>query len=396
MHELTQSIDFQMSLLLFVALLGYLIASIIKQSAVIGQVIMGVLVGPSILGLITYKGLVVELGHLGAVILLFVVGLEFKLKELIKMRSLSIAFSGVILPWISGYFCATVFGYGAISSLFIATALTATSIAITANVLHELGYLKTDIANTIIGAAVIDDILALLALTITIQVSKDSLEIFSIVILTLKSILFLVSGIFVGFFFIRKIISKVDETQFAKKYPEFVFVLAMALAFLYALCSVAVGLSDIIGAFVAGVVLEGMSLKHSRSFGDGADYLRIIFASMFFVSLGVLADIKSHNFSAFIFTIVLTFTAIASKVVGCGLVAKLYQFNWRESAVVGLCMSPRGEVAMVVALFSLQEKAIEQDVYVSLMMMSLITTIIAPAGIKKLLKPKGKLIRKPI
>src|SRR3989304_4702787 len=168
-ESLISSIEFQMSLLLFVALAGYLLAARINQSAVIGEILVGILIGPSLLGLITYTDFVASVAHLGAVILLFVVGLEFKLKEIFNLKYGFIACIGVIVPWIGGFLLSRAFGYEFGSSFFVAPALTATSIAITANVLKEMGKLQTEAAKAIIGAAVIDDVLSLLVLSISVQ-----------------------------------------------------------------------------------------------------------------------------------------------------------------------------------------------------------------------------------
>ena len=135
-EALTSTIEFQMSLLLFVALAGYLLASRINQSAVIGEILVGLLIGPSLLGLITYTDFVRSVAHLGAVILLFVIGLEFRLKDIFNFKYSVIALVGVIVPWIGGYYLARLFGYEFGSAVFVGTALTATSIAITANVLR--------------------------------------------------------------------------------------------------------------------------------------------------------------------------------------------------------------------------------------------------------------------
>ena len=155
------TIEFQMSLLLFVALAGYLVAARINQSAVVGAILVGILIGPSLLGLITYTDFVRSIAQLGAIILLFVIGLEFKPNEIFHIKYGIIALVGVIVPWIGGYYVADFFGYSFRSSIFVGTALTATSIAITANVLREMGRLQTAAAKAIIGAAVIDDVLAL-------------------------------------------------------------------------------------------------------------------------------------------------------------------------------------------------------------------------------------------
>ena len=142
-HHLLNSIGFQISLLLAIALGGYLLSAITKQSAVVWQILLGIMIGPSLFNFITYTGFVENLAYLGGVILLFVIGLEFKLKDLVSYKSALIALMGVIVPWVLAYLTARLFSFSTHSSIFIGTALTATSIAITANVLYELGILRS-------------------------------------------------------------------------------------------------------------------------------------------------------------------------------------------------------------------------------------------------------------
>lgn len=378
MDSLFNSPEFQMSLLLFVALGGYLIASRINQSAVIGLILVGLLVGPSALGLITYTDFVRGLAHLGAVILLFVIGLEFSVKEILSLRNGVIAGIGVIVPWIGGYWISLLFGYNMPSAIFIGTALTATSIAITANVLKEMGKLQTDAAKAIIGAAVIDDVLSLLALAISTDVVSGTVSAGGIAIVAIKAIAFIVIGGAFGIFVVSKYVSRLDATGFCKKFPEFIFIFAMMVAFLYAMCAEAVGLSAIVGAFIAGVSFESVELIHSKNFKEGAEYLQIIFASIFFVSLGILADIHTVTLEIALFLVVLTLVAIFTKVIGCGLPSLLMGLCRRDALIVGFGMAPRGEVAMIVALLGLESGVIDQSVYVVLVLMSLLTTIITP------------------
>src|SRR3989338_3881845 len=234
-ESLLSTIEFQMSLLLFVALAGYLLASRINQSAVIGEILVGIIMGPSLLGLITYTDFVASVAHLGAIILLFVVGLEFKLKDIFNLKYTWIALSGVIVPWIMGYFIAKLFGYGFGSAVFVGTALTATSIAITANVLREMGKLQTDAAKAIIGAAVIDDVLSLLALSVSEQMVAGTLSLTGTSLVVFNALAFLAIGSYVGLKFLSPMVEKLDKSNIAKKFPEFVFIFAMMLAFLYAM-----------------------------------------------------------------------------------------------------------------------------------------------------------------
>jgi Kef-type K+ transport system membrane component KefB len=386
--DILSSVEFQMSLLLFVALAGYVLASFISQPAVVGEILVGIVIGPSVLAWITYTDFVSTLAKLGAVILRFVVGLEFKLKDIGKLRYMWIALFGVIVPWAGGYLVARYFGFPLEKALLIGVTLTATSIAITADTLREMGKLQSEVAKTIIGAAVIDDILALTALAFTQHFNTGTVEWSETGYMLLKAGGFIILSALAGIWIAQHWIQKLDESAFAKKYPEFIFVVAMLLAFGYAMIAELIGLSAIVGAFIAGVSLEGVNLKHSRHFKEGADYLRVLFGAIFFVSLGVLADISKFNLDMLYFLLALSTVAILSKLVGCGLPAKLTGMSTRDSFIVGIGMSPRGEVAMIVALLALQQNIIEQPSFVVIILMSLITTLIVPVVLRQLMKPQ--------
>lgn len=373
------SIELQMSLLLFLALAGYLVASRINQSATIGAILVGVLVGPSVLGLITYTDFVATLAHLGAIILLFVIGFEFNIRDIIDPRYGVIGLVGVIIPWIGGYATAVLFGFDFASAIFVGTALTATSIAITANVLKEIGVLQTEAARAIIGAAVVDDVLSLLVLAVSTDlVVSGDVSLTPTVLMLARAVGFIVVAGAVGYFGIRKVIERMDATPLARKYPEFVFIFAMMVAFLYAMLADLVGLSGIIGAFLAGVAFARVELRQSKGVHEGAEYFQIVFASIFFVSLGILADIRALTSDTTLFLLVLTLVAIATKVIGCALPARLMGMCREDSLIIGFGMAPRGEVAMIVALIGLESGLIGQGIFVAIVLMSLLTTLITP------------------
>ncbi|ATX79762.1 Sodium/hydrogen exchanger family protein [Mariprofundus aestuarium] len=275
-------------------------------------------------------------------------------------------------------------------AILLGVALTATSIAITADVLRELGKLQSETAKAIIGAAILDDILALLALSVAIQLAEGSFTVSMIMQSVFAAVLFLVVGAAMGVFVFGRLIIRVDETDFARRYPDFVFAAVMMIAFLYAMVAEMIGLSAIVGAFVAGVSLEAIKLRHSRSFREGAEYLRIVFGSIFFISLGVLADIRAFDTELVWFTLALTSMAIISKLIGCGVPAWLMGIKIRESLIIGVGMMPRGEVAMVVALLALQSGVIAQPAYVAIVLMSLLTTLVVPILLRNWLYREGK------
>jgi len=194
----------------------------------------------------------------------------------------------------------------------------------------------------------------------------------------IKAIIFLVGGIYLSQRYLRGWIIKLDQTRFAQRYTEAVFVLSLMMAFAYAIGAELMGLSAIVGAFIAGVSLEGVNLKNSRNFHDGAEYLRIVFGAIFFVSLGILVDVSAFTGNMFVFLLALTCVAIASKLIGCGLPAKLLGMSNRDSLAIGVGMVPRGEISMVVALLALNSGAIEQPAYIAIVLMSLLTAVFTP------------------
>lgn len=375
MHE---SIELQMSLLLAVALAGHLLSGLVRQPAVVGQILAGLIVGPSVFGWITYTTFVANIAHLGAIVLLFVVGLEFRARELATVRPFIIAVAGIIVPWFAGYLVARGFGFETSRALLIGVALSATSIAITADALRELGRLQSPEARLIIGAAVIDDVLALLALSLVDQLGGGAIDPVAIALMAVKAILFIGAGAWLGQKLLAPLSDRIDASQLAVRSPEFVFVLGLLTAFVYALVAEYIHLSAIVGAFVAGVVFEGIHVNKSQSVHIGAGYVRAAFGAVFFVSLGVLADLRTLGAETLVFAGALTFVAFLSKFIGCGLSARATGIATRESLIIGVGMAPRGEVAMVIALLALNRGVIEQPAYVALVLMSLVTTLVVP------------------
>lgn len=367
-----------MTLLMFVALAGYLLAYRINQSAVVGIILAGIVVGPSLLGLVTYTDFVATLAHLGAIVLLFTIGLEFSIKDIARLRYLVIALFGVIVPAFVGFFLSRLFGFDFNTSVFVGTALTATSIAITANVLRELGKLQTEAAKAIIGAAVIDDVLALLALSVSEGIVSGDLSLTALLVTAAKAIGFIAIGILIGQTVLRGVIIRLDRTQIVWKYHETMFIFAIMIAFLYALAAEFVGLSAIVGSFMAGASFAGVKLARGQIFREGAEHLQIIFAAIFFVSLGVIMDLHFVTPNLLWFVLALSVVALLTKVIGCGLPALVQHMGFRDSLIVGIGMAPRGEVAMIVALIGLGQNLIDQSTYTALILMSLLTTVIPP------------------
>ncbi len=390
MHGILDSTEFQVTLMLFAALAGYLLSARLKQPAVVGVILAGVLIGPAALNLITYTEVVGYLGHMGAIILLFVLGLEFNVRDLFRAKYFAIALAGVLVPWVGGYVTATLFGFPLEKALIIGVALTATSLAITAATLTEMGVLKTKAGEAIIGAAILDDILALTALSVSEKLATGHVELLPILALLATAVVFLTGGLAFGVKVITPAINKIDRSKISELYPDFIFVFAMMLAFFYALLAEMLHLSAIVGAFVAGVSLEGVKTGKSRNVKEGAEYLRVIFGIVFFISLGVLADIRAFTADYLLFTVILILVAVGTKVIGCGLTAKMAGLDNRDSLIVGVGMAPRGEVAMTIALLAYLNNIIEQPALISIIVMSIVTAVLVPPLLKWLYSSKLK------
>src|SRR3989344_3125123 len=282
------------------------------------------------------------------------------------------------------FFLAAIFGYSTIQAMFIGTALTATSIAITAYTLKELKYINTPTAKAIIGAAVVDDVLALLFLSITTSISANEFSVFSIGFKIMIAVLFVVLTILAAPL-VQKFLQWGDKWGKKSGQDRVVLIFAVALAFAYSSNSEIISLSAIVGAFMAGVTMHGLNLKEAR---EGAEYLEMVFAAIFFVSIGVIVDVKQIVISTFFFLLIAV--AILSKIIGCMLPSVFMKFNKKDSFIIGVGMMPRGEIALVVGLIGITSGIIDQTLYGSIIAMTIITTIFAPVMLSIILKRRNQ------
>jgi Kef-type K+ transport system membrane component KefB len=367
-----ENIGLEVMILLFAAMLSFVVSKRIGQSAVLGMILIGIILGPTALGLVEYSETIQVLAELGAIFMLFTIGLECNYKEIYNIKNSIVAIFGVAVPFFAGWLIASAFGYPTLQGLFIGTALTATSIAITARVLHERGILSSPVAKTIIGAAVVDDILGLIVLSIITSISGD----ITAVAVGIKA------GVAIGFVLlcmllikpVNKLISYIDAWAVREEMHQLTLFAAMCIAFGYAGLAHIIGMSSIVGAFLAGVSLESV---HIKSFREGAVYLEMLFSAIFFISLGLVADLGSLS-GAWVFALVIIAVAILSKLIGCSIPAYVAGHSFKESVTVGFGMVPRGEVAMIVALLGLSAGVITQELYSVVILMAVVTTLITP------------------
>ena len=392
--NLLSKVWFELTFLLVVCLFASFLFARFGQPRVLGYIVVGVVIGPSVLNIIRSSGSgasplpesIQMLALLGAIVLLFMIGLECDLRQVYGVRSIAIAFGGVIIPWVGGYLVALAMGFGS-DAIFIGATLVATSVAITASVTSQLGLIGTPIAYAIVGAAVVDDVLGMIVLGISKELIPGVAANYgNIVLLVVGATLFIVVGAWLGSRYLTKLVFDVQASGFRRKLPLSGFVLALAIAFLYAFIAEAIGITAIVGAFVAGTAFSGSPLRDGLR--KGTNYLEALFVPLFFVSLGVAVDVRGIA-DALVFGIVLTLVAIATKIVGCGWFAKLTGMSWWDSLAVGVGMTPRLEIALAIAYYGLSNMIIDEKTYSVVVFMGLLTAVFAPSLLRIALKQGG-------
>ncbi len=381
----------ELTILLTLATVTYFFSKRFHQPTIIGEIAIGVLIGPSVLGSLRIfqfdKTFIDTFSGLGAIFLLFLIGLESDFRALYTRKNFFVALGGVALPLVFGFLTALVLvppssvgprGTQLMMATFVGATLMATSTAIAAAVLLELGLMREEVGQTIIGAAVVDDILGLLVLSVVVGMSHGSVDPVGIGIVTLVAVAFMVMGIFVGLKVFNPLVVAIQIRGMKLGLKHGGFIIAMAIAFFYSLAAEAVGLSAIVGAFLAGTMFGSTPLK--EEFGEGAGYLGAVFTPIFFISLGLQVNVQAvwAAPALLLFAIVLTVVALLTKVVGCTIAARLQRMTRYESLAVGWGMTPRGEVGLIVALTALTAGIIADDLF-SIIVLVIILVSVLPA-----------------
>ncbi len=401
--NLLNDVWFELTFLIVVSIFASFLFARFGQPRIIGYIVVGVIIGPSVLGIIAPQaslapeqpvseivtGLpetIIMLAQLGAIILLFMIGLECDLREIYTRRSISIALGGVLIPWVAGYFLAYAFNFGA-EAIFIGATLVATSVAITASVISQLGLIGTPVAYAIVGAAVVDDVLGMVVLSISKGFTQTGhFDVTGVTLLVIGAALFVIVGAWIGANVLSKLVFSVQVSGFRRKLPMSGFVLALSIAFLYAFVAEAIGITALVGAFVAGTAFSGSALRDGLR--KGSQYLESLFVPIFFVSLGVAVKLEGI-WDQIGFGIALTLVAVATKIIGCGIPAKLMGMSWWDSFSVGVGMTPRLEIALVIAYYGLTTAIITPEVYSVVVFMGLVTALFAPSILRMSLRRGG-------
>ena len=378
-------------ILLFAAKLMAELFLRLKLPIVLGELIAGMIVGPFALGglqiidgkqLLQINDEIKILGEMGAIVILFMAGLEMTPKEFLKggKAAFVVGTLGVVIPFFIGLAVFQLFGFDALQSMLIATALTATSIAISIQVLSEFGKLKTPEARLIIGAAIVDDILAIAVLSVVTSIAGsdggvDNIDITEIVITILQVLGFFAIMLIVAVVVIPKVIT--PRIWKAKGSVEGI---ATAAFFGAAALAGSIGLSPIVGAFAVG-----MALSTTKVFEKVENYvgkIGLIFAPLFFAIIGAQVDLRAVDLNILLLSAVIVIVAVTTKLFGCGLPAMYFLKSKQKGMRVGIGMISRGEVGLIVAGVGITAGILTSEVYSTIIIMVVVTTIITPIWLK--------------
>jgi Kef-type K+ transport system membrane component KefB len=379
-----------LGILLFAAKLMAELFHKIKLPIVLGELLAGIIVGPFALGalpLVDGEPLVVldetvrHIGEIAAVVILFIAGLEITPREFLRggAAAFTVGSLGVIVPFFVGYYTFAAFGIEALQSILIATALTATSIAISIQVLTELGKMQTKEARLILGAAIVDDILAIAVLSVVVtmvQTGNTQPAIFDIVLLIMQ-----VLGTFAAILVVSVlVIPRVLHTERLWKSKGSLEGIITAAFFAAAGIAAFLGLSPIVGAFAIGMAVA--STRIIKQVHEYVDKLQIIFAPLFFAIIGAQVDLRGVNLDVLFLAGVIIAIAVVTKLIGCALPSLLFLKDRPRSLRVGIGMVSRGEVGLIVAGVGVSSGALTNNIYTAVIIMVAATTIITPIWLK--------------
>jgi Kef-type K+ transport system membrane component KefB len=378
-------------ILLFAAKLMAEVFLRMKLPIVLGELIAGMIVGPFALGgiqiadgkqLLQINDEIRILGEMGAIVILFMAGLEMTPKEFLKggKAAFTVGTLGVVVPFFVGLAVFMAFGFDALQSMLIATALTATSIAISIQVLSEFGKIKTPEARLIISAAIVDDILAIAVLSVVTSIAGsdggiDNIDPIEVVITILQVLGFFAIMLIVAVVIIPKVIT--PRIWKAKGSVEGI---ATAAFFGAAALAGSIGLSPIVGAFAVGMALS--TTKVFEKIESYVGKIGLIFAPLFFAIIGAQVDLRAVDLNILMLSGVIILVAVTTKLFGCGLPAMYFLKSKSAGMKVGIGMISRGEVGLIVAGVGVTTGILTSEVYSTIIIMVVVTTIITPIWLK--------------
>lgn len=364
----------------------------ISMPQVVGALLAGLLLGPACLNILTETNFISQVSELGVIVLMFNAGLETDIKELKKTGKASfiIALMGVAVPLAGGFILAHFFNEGGdganriLQNIFIGVILTATSVSITVETLKELGKLSTKAGNAILGAALIDDILGIIALTVVTSLADKSVN---IVIVLLKIVGFFALAAVTGFLFYKGFKWWTEKSQ--KDLRRFVIIGFVFCLLLSYVAEHFFGVADITGAFIAGLIISNTQrTKYIASRFETLSYL--LLSPVFFASIGIKVVLPEMTGSIILFSILLMIVAVLTKMAGCGLGAKFCHYSNQECIQIGAGMVSRGEVALIVANKGTAVGLMSSAFFGPVIIMVVVTTIVTPILLKIVFHGKNR------
>ncbi len=377
-------------LLIFAAKVGGEVAQRAGVAAVVGELLAGIVIGPSVLGgikiaefqFVVINDTVKIFAEIGAILLLFLVGLEMQFAEFRKTGAAAgaVALGGVLLPFFFGYELVTLLGWPRNEALLVGAALTATSIAITAKTLYDIGRDKTPESRIIVGAAVVDDVLGLVTLAIVLAIiNSGSISLGETIAISAKAIAAWALLTLAGVFVFSRIITTTAPLVRTRGGLE---ALAVAACFGFAYLIGIAGLAPILGAFAAGMAIaETRIIEEIREFAEKVNFM---LAPLFFTVIGTMVDLSSFSASSLGFAVAMILLAILGKVIGCGLPAYLINRDKKSAAIVGVAMVSRGEVGLIIAGIGATSGIFSAEVFSATVLMVVVTTVLTPVALKAL------------
>ncbi len=357
-----------------------------KAPQVVGEIIAGLLIGPSVLGWVGQTDFLVKMAEIGVVLLMFSAGLETDLKELLKTgpKAFLIACAGVFIPLLGGtvlymaFYGTSPFGSEEFyKAVFIGTIMTATSVSITVQALREMGKLKGTVGTTILSAAIIDDVIGIIVLTFVVGFKNPESKISEVI---LSTILFFVFAIVVGII-VYHIFAIIDKKyEHTRRIPILGLALCLAMAYI---AERYFGIADITGAYVAGIIL--CNIQDSGYIAKRMDISSyMLFGPVFFASIGLKTSISGINGEIILFSVCFVLVALITKIIGCGLMSKACGFNNEESLKIGVGMMTRGEVALIVSQKGLSVGLMEANYFAAVIFLIIISSVATPIILKML------------
>ena len=355
----------------------------IQLPQVVGALIAGLLLGPACFGVLQETDFIKNIAEIGVIVLMFAAGLETDVQELKKtgLASFIIALLGVIVPLIGGYFVATIYNpvtdqQTMLQNIFVGVVLTASSVSITVETLKELGKLSTKTGNAILGAALIDDVLGIIALTVISSFAGSDVSLWVILLKILGFFIFCGVVAFLFIKFVNPWINKYKKDLRRFVILAFAFCLLMSFSAEYFF-----GVSDITGAFVAGLILSNnKKTSYMLNRFDTVSY--VLLSPVFFASVGLKVTFSNMSATVVVLTVLLLVVAILSKMIGCGLGAKICKYTNLQSVKIGIGMISRGEVALIVATKGMSMGLMKDEFFAPLVLVVVATTIVTPILLK--------------